>query len=128
MADSPVQSGGMGGLDNINSTLNIGNQNFSAQLQALTAAIKSVFPRVQSINLGTFTMPAAATVTVSDATVTSSSWVFLAPTNASGAQLMGSAKNLYLSGRVAATSFSMATGNAAAAAGTETFTYLIVTF
>ena len=107
------------GLGDINTTLKNSNQNFSQLLQLLGA----LFPRT----IGTFTMPAAATVTVTQPAVSANSIIVPLPTNASAATLMGSSKHLYQSAVVAGTSFTLATGSAAAAAGTETFIYFIIT-
>lgn len=74
---------------------------------------------------GTFTCGAAATTTVNDTRVTTTSVIRLMPTNAAAATLMGAATSLYVSARTAATSFAVTTANAAAAAGTETFEYTI---
>ena len=75
--------------------------------------------------VGSFTLSAAATTVVTNANVTSTSKIILVPTNAAAATLMGSAKALYISARTAGTSFTVATANAVAAAGTETFDYWI---
>jgi hypothetical protein len=75
---------------------------------------------------GTFNMTATATITVTDANIKAASFVVFLPTNASAAQLQGSAKQLYVSSKAAGVSFVASTGNAVAAAGTETFAYLIV--
>ena len=74
---------------------------------------------------GSFTMPAAASSTISNGNVTGGKVIFLMPVNASAATLMGSAKCLYISAAVAFTSFTVATANAVAAAGTEIFAYYI---
>lgn len=72
---------------------------------------------------GTFTCTAGATTTVNDTDVTATSIILLMPTNAAAATLMNGATSLYVSARTASTSFALATANAAAAAGTETFEY-----
>ena len=74
---------------------------------------------------GTFTLAAAATTTVIQPGVKANANISLTPTNASAALLEGSSKSLYISAITPGTSFVVATGNAAAAAGTETFSYLI---
>jgi hypothetical protein len=100
--------------------------------QDLTSAVKSIvnyigqivvilnrlFPRAT----GTFTMPAAATKTVTDARINANAVILLQATNPSAGTLQGSAKALYVSA-VASGSFTVATASAAAAAGTETFVY-----
>jgi hypothetical protein len=75
---------------------------------------------------GTFNMTATATFTVTDANIKANSFVIFLPTNATAAQLQGSAKQLYVSSKAADVSFVAATGNATVAVGTETFAYLIV--
>jgi len=75
--------------------------------------------------VGSFTLAAAATTVVNNSNVIALCKIILVPTNAAAATLMGSAKALYISARTAGTSFTVATANAAAAAGTETFDYLI---
>ena len=107
------------GLGDINTTLKNANQNVSQLLQLLGA----LFPRT----FGTFTMPAAATVMITQPAVAANSLVIPVPTNASAATLMGSARHLYPSAVVAGTSFTFATGSGVAAAGTETFAYFILT-
>lgn len=79
------------------------------------------------ITFGTFTLSAAATTTVMQAAVQSNSSISLTPTNAAAATLMGSAKSLYISAVVPGVSFTVSTGNAANAAGTETFIYNVQT-
>lgn len=91
------------------------------QLTLLNATLGKIFPRA----LGSFTLAAAATTTITQPAVTANCQVVLTPTNASAATLMGSAKSLYVSAKVAGTSFTVATASAANAAGTETFAYAI---
>lgn len=82
---------------------------------------------LNNIQLNTsFTMAAAATKTVSDKRVTASSCILLYPTNAAGGTLEGAATHLYISSRSAGVSFTVATANGVAAAGTETFSYAII--
>lgn len=76
--------------------------------------------------LGTFTASAAATTTVNNSSVTASSQIFLFPTNAAAGTLMGAATAFYVSAKVAGTSFTVSTANGGAAAGTETFAYLML--
>jgi hypothetical protein len=62
---------------------------------------------------------------VANINVLSTSKIFLSPTNAAAATLMGSAKSLFISARTAGVSFQVSTANGVAAAGTETFDYYI---
>lgn len=91
-------------------------------LSQLVTALQSIVPRVA----GTFTLAAAATTTVPQTATTSTSFIQLTPLNASAATLMGSAKALYISARTQGSGFTVATANAAAAAGTEQFQYTLV--
>lgn len=75
---------------------------------------------------GTFALAAAPTTTVTDANVKASSIIWPVPTNAAAATLMGSAKSLYVSARNAGTSFVVATADGTAAAGGQTFAYVIL--
>ena len=76
---------------------------------------------------GSFTLAAAATTTVPNINVKANSVILLMPTNAAAGTLQGSAKSLYVSAISAGVSFTVATASAAAAAGTETFSFLIAT-
>ena len=88
------------------------NQNFAA----LVAAFKNAF--VGNVG-GSFTMPASATYTVTNTSVTASSRIFLTPVNAAAGTLQGSAKCLYVT--AANGNFVVATASGVAAAGTEHF-------
>jgi hypothetical protein len=77
-------------------------------------------------NAGTFTCGAAATTAVANTNITASSRIQITATNAAAANLMAGAKALYISARTAGTSFTVATADGTAAAGTETFDYFIV--
>lgn len=93
----------------------------SNQLMAkLVAIMAALFPR----STGTFTMAAAASKSVTDANVTTTSIILLMPTNAAAGTLQGSAKSLYVT--PASGSFTVTTASAAAAAGTETFSYVVL--
>lgn len=102
----------MGDTEDVNRNKGINN---------VAQAILSVLPRV----FGTFTLAAAATTTVPQTATQSTSYITLTPLNAAAATLMGGAKSLYVSARVQGASFTVATANAAAAAGTEQFSYTI---
>lgn len=73
---------------------------------------------------GSFTPSAATSFVVNDARATANCKVTLTPTNALAATVQGSAKCAYVSAK-AAGSFTVATANAVAFGGTETYDYLI---
>lgn len=75
---------------------------------------------------GSFTLAAAATLVVPNANIRPTSVILLVPTSASAGALQAAATHLYISAKVAGTSFTVATANAAAAAGGETFDYVII--
>ncbi|SRR5579883_398380 len=77
-------------------------------------------------NVSTFQLSAAASTTVSDRRVTSSSVIAFIPANAAAATLEGSARKLYVSARTAGVSFTVSTASGASAAGTEIFAYTII--
>jgi hypothetical protein len=75
---------------------------------------------------GNFTLAAAATLVVPQALVTADSLIFLQATNAAAATLQGSNESLYISAKSAGVSFTVATAAGTAAAGGETFSYLLI--
>lgn len=91
-------------------------------LSGILTALQGGFPQI----FGTFTLAAAATTTIPQTNTESLSFIFPFPTNAAAATLMGSAKSLYISARTQGASFTVATGNATNAAGTETFIYFVM--
>jgi len=108
-AQSPTQAGLIGNL-------------IAQQLAKIAANFAAAFPSGQ---IGAFTLNnGAATVTVASPQVQTASFVMWTPTNAAAGTLEGSTKKLYISARVAGTSFtvSCATGTASA---TATFSYLV---
>lgn len=109
------QSGGTGQANDVSTKLQIGNQILAQMLDLFT----NLFPRTT----GTFTMAAAATKVVTDANVTTTSVITLTATNAAAGTLMGSNECLYVT--PAAGSFTVSTAAGTAAAGTETFAYLV---
>ena len=94
------------------------NQN----LAQLAGYFKTAFPL--SAYSGGFTMAAAATKTVTDAHVKTTSLIVLIDTNAAAGTLQGSAKRIYPT--AGAGSFTVSTASGASAAGTEVFSYLVV--
>lgn len=107
-------------LSSIANNGNILNQNVSRLIQTLG----SILPFTASG--GVFTCAAAATTTVNSSFIKANSIVLWMPTNAAAGTNEGSAKKLYLSARTAGVSFAVSTASAAAAAGTETFIYIVV--
>lgn len=95
----------------------------NTQLGGIITALQNILPRT----FGTFTLGAAATTTVLQPATQSLSVIYLMPTNAAAGTLMGSNKALYVSVRNPGVSFTVATASGAAAAGTETFSYSLVT-
>lgn len=75
---------------------------------------------------GGFTCANNATTTITNANVTAASRILIFPTNAAAAALMLGADSLYVSAKTPGTSFAVATAGGGAAAGTETFDYLII--
>ena len=96
-------------------------QNIVRQLTALVQAITG------RVTFGSFTLSAAATTTITQPAVQSNSNIVPFPSNAAAATLMGSTKALSVSAKTAGTSFTVATASGVAAAGTETFTYIVST-
>ena len=101
------------------------------QLQGANANLAAIVRALQNAFVGNavtvpFTMAAAATKTVSSTAVLAGSAIILIDTNSSAATLQGSAKRLYPSAISAGVSFTVSTASGASAAGTETFTALIV--
>ena len=91
-------------------------------LAQMNSTLRAAFPRAA----GSFTMPAAASTAVAAPTVAATSVIQLTATNAAAGTLMGSAKSLYVTKSVGV-GFTVATASAAAAAGTETFDYAVLT-
>lgn len=96
-------------------------------LAQISTTFQTAFPKVTTLTIGSFTCAAAASTTVSNPLVAANSLIVLMPTNAAAATLMGGTKALYISARTANTSFVVTTASGLAAAGTETFTYQILT-
>lgn len=113
MPDSGSPIGG--GLQDLVSTQKSGVE----YLGQIVVLLKRLFPRIT----GTFTMPAAATLTVTNALINANAVVWLQATNAAAGTLQGSAKALYVSS-VASGSFVVATASGGNAVGTEQFLYV----
>ncbi len=79
-----------------------------------------------AVNVGSFTMAAAATKVVADTNVTASSKVFLQASNPNAGARQGSACGLYVSAVSAGVSFTVGTSSGGAAGGNETYDYQIV--
>lgn len=76
-------------------------------------------------NTGSFTFTNTNTTVVNNICVTGNSKIVLFPTNASAATMVSGAKSPYISAKTVGVSFTVATANGQAAAGTETFNYII---
>ena len=96
-------------------------QNIARQLGNWVAAFKG------RSTFGSFTFPAAATVTVAQPAVAANSMITLTATNAAAGTLVGSAKAPYISAISPGISFTVATASGGNAAGTEIFQYGIFT-
>ena len=118
MADpfQPFGQGSAGGTDIVTQLQNIARQ--------LGLWVKAFQGRN---TFGTFTMAAAATTVVPQPAVQANSNISLTSTNAAAGTLVGSAKSPYISAKSPGVSFTVATASGAAAAGTETFSYVIGT-
>jgi hypothetical protein len=99
-------------------------QGVNRNLSDLVSVMRDAFPLHSS--RGSFTMSAAASSVITDAGTKSSSLVVLMPTNAAAAALLAGSHSLYVSARTDGVSFTLSTADAAAAAGTETFEYIII--
>lgn len=105
-----------------------GNQDVVIQLQGIVNQLSALVAAFQGrFTFGTFTFAAAATTVVPNTAVRSNSVIVYTPTNAAAGTLIGSAKSVYTSAISSGTSFTAATASAVAAAGTETFSYAIMT-
>ncbi len=95
------------------STLSISGQNYT-RIRVIPNAV------------GTFTCANNKDTVVADVNVRAGSLIYLFPTNAAAGTLMGGVKSLYISAKVANTSFTVTTADANPAGGNETFNYEIV--
>lgn len=96
-------------------------QGIIRQLSAWVAAFQN------RTSYGSVTLAAAATTVVSNGFTGGNSLVILTPTNAAAATLMGSAAAPYVSVLSPGVSFTIATADGSAAAGTESFNYQLIT-
>lgn len=117
----PSQVGGS--LVDVVTALQGNGRNLNSVLALLIEALQSLF---LTRSTGSFTLGAAATTVVPNTQVTATSLPILIETNAAAGTLQGSNKHLYISARNPGVSFTVATASAAAAAGTETFSYILV--
>lgn len=112
-------------------TPNQGSGSVTDAVTQLRAIARQLGAWVQAFNgrlvSGSFTLSAAASTTVAQPSVAVTSYIWLTPTNADAATLMGSAASLYVSAKTASTSFAVATADGSSASGTETFDYIIFT-
>jgi len=111
----PTTAQGTGSLADVVTALQGIIRHLSAWVQAFQGRVTT----------GSFTMPAAATATIAQPAVLATSEISLQAVNASAATLTGSSKSLYILSKSPGVSFTVKTGDATNAAGTESFTYLI---
>lgn len=117
--DNNMLGGGNSSLSDIATNQKALNQNISQLIQVL----QNIFR-----NTGSFTWnTASATFVVTNTGVQATTQVLLIPTNAAAATLLGSNEYPYVSSRVVGTSFTLSTAAGTAAAGTETFFYVLIT-
>ena len=76
-------------------------------------------------NSGTFTLAAAASKVVANTSITASSIVVLTPANVNAGALENTSKSLFILSKNAGVSFTVRTADNTAAAGTETYNYLV---
>lgn len=105
-------------------------QGIVRQLSSLVTAIGNVVSQLSliassKVKKGTFQLGASVSTVVADTSVTGTSEISWSPTNAAAGTLEGSTKKLYLSARSPGVSFTVTTASGVAAAGTETFQYMI---
>ena len=106
----------MATLDDINST----QQNGVRLLGQIATAIANAFPRIN----GTFTLSAATTTVVTQASIAASGMVFFSPTNATGA-LIQRTNGLFVSAVTSGSGFTMSTQSGSATSG-GTFAYIVL--
>jgi hypothetical protein len=92
----------------------------------LLAQINETLKGLTRFKIGTFTAANATSTTVNDTAVTASSFIDLMETNAAAGTLQAGTNRFYVSARSAGTSFTVATAGGGSAAGTEQFTYIII--
>lgn len=109
-----------GGLSDIATN----GQNLNANISKLITTLQAILPFSGSV--GTFTAAAAASTTVNDVNVKANSFIALMETNAAAGTLQATSERLYVSARTAGTSFTVSTSDGGDAAGTETFSYVII--
>jgi len=119
LADDIIVTGGNATYCTI---LDRSSLSISGQTNIRLRTIPEPFP----LTGGTFTCANNTNTVVANVSVTAASLIFIMPTNAAAATLMGAATSLYISAKVVEASFTVTTANAGAAAGTETFNYLII--
>lgn len=106
----------MASLDDLNST----QQGISKNISQLVAAFQAAFPRIS----GTVKLTAGTITVVAQPDIASSGIPLLVPTNGPAALLVRT-NGIYVSAVVAGASFSISVQNGNAA-GTETFSYIVV--
>lgn len=107
-----------------------GSAGVTDAVTALQGIVRQMSAWVQAFSgrmvFGTFTLGAAASTVVTNSAVQSNSYISYTPTNAAAATLMSTSEALYTSAQSHGVSFTVTTADGGAAAGTETFSYIII--
>jgi hypothetical protein len=114
--NDPQSGGSFGGITDLVSAIKGAVRN----LAQLNTTLQAVFPRT----VGSFTLAAGTTTTVTQPSIKANADVALTPTNATAALTQRSA-GLFLSAITPGASFAVSTQNGTAQ-GSETFTYIVV--
>jgi hypothetical protein len=124
----------MNNWQNNNPGYNTGDQSAGVtdvvtQLQGIVSQLTALVKAINGRNIyGSFTMPNASSLTITQTGIKSNSTITLTPLNAAAGTIMGSAVSLYISSIVAGTSFTVATASGGAAgSSTGQFAYTILT-
>lgn len=105
-----------------------GSTDIVTQLQAIVRQLGAwVLAFNGRVTFGSFTLAAAATTVVPQPAVQATSIITLTALNPTAGTLVGSARSPYILTIIPGTSFTVATANAVAAVGNESFAYTINT-
>jgi hypothetical protein len=123
----------MASIDDLVTVGNSLNKNIASLIQALiannttnAASIVSALQAGLPVITGTFTCANNTNTVVTETRAAANSIIMIMPTNAAAGTLQASGEAVYLSARTAGASFTVKTAAGGAAAGTETFQYLMV--